>query len=195
MIPCGAHIPSVYCYWSKRTPCFRWVEYCCSCPRRSKRGFIEIMLASNTWNADSFGCTLEVRSIFSVSCACCIILHHNIYGNSSSQMLRPDMVWFLNVLIACSAVFNLWSYGVTNCTSIFSLSMYVFLLLLLQQCDRQCCNKSNKNIHGEWENRSTVCHSIWPQSKCRRTSDSNIQESHHIRPVHLRRWISINPIV
>ena len=52
---------------------------------------------SNTWKTDSWGWILEVRSIFSVSCDCFIILHHKIDGNSSSQIHMPDMVWFLKV--------------------------------------------------------------------------------------------------
>ena len=52
---------------------------------------------SNMWKADSWGWTLEVRSILSVSCYCFIILHHNIDGNSLSQIHRSDMVWFLKV--------------------------------------------------------------------------------------------------
>ena len=52
---------------------------------------------SRTWNADNFGCTLEVRSIFNVSCDCWINFHHNIYGNSPSHMHRLEIVWFLKV--------------------------------------------------------------------------------------------------
>ena len=59
--------------------------------------FLKSCWPSNTWKADSWGWILEVRSILSVSCDCFIILHHNIDGNSSSQMHRPDMVWFLKV--------------------------------------------------------------------------------------------------
>ena len=47
---------------------------------------------SRTWNADNFGCTLEVRSMFNVSWDCWINLHHNIYGNASLHMHRPKIV-------------------------------------------------------------------------------------------------------
>ena len=68
--------------------------------------------------------------MFNVSCDFLINLHHNIDGNSSSHMHRPEIVWFLKVLIALSAAFTLWSYGVTNCTFMFSLSRYIFIALV-----------------------------------------------------------------
>ena len=52
---------------------------------------------SRTCNADNFGCTIEVRSMFNVSCNCWINLHHNIDGNSLSHMHRPEILWFLKV--------------------------------------------------------------------------------------------------
>ena len=48
-----------------------------------------------TWNADNFGCTLEVRSMFNVSCDCLINLHRNKDGNYLSHMHSPEIVWFL----------------------------------------------------------------------------------------------------
>ena len=50
-----------------------------------------------TWNADNFRCTIDVRSMFNVSCDCLINLHHNIDGNASSHMQRPEIVRFLKV--------------------------------------------------------------------------------------------------
>ena len=47
---------------------------------------------SRTWNADNFGCTLEVRSIFNVSCDCLINLHDNIDEDASLNMHRPEIV-------------------------------------------------------------------------------------------------------
>ena len=44
---------------------------------------------SRTWNAENFGCTLEVRSMFNVYFDCWINLHHNIDGNASSHIHRP----------------------------------------------------------------------------------------------------------
>ena len=49
---------------------------------------------SRTWNADNFGWSLEVRIMFNVSCDCLINLHHNIDGNTSSHMHRPEIVGF-----------------------------------------------------------------------------------------------------
>ena len=43
----------------------------------------------STWNADTCGCTLEVRSKLSESCACYISLHHSMVGKSLSPMLSP----------------------------------------------------------------------------------------------------------
>ena len=61
----------------------------------------------NTWNAETFGCTLKVLSILSESCAHLTNLHHSIVGNPLSPMLRPAMKWHLNVYIALSAAFAL----------------------------------------------------------------------------------------
>ena len=63
-------------------------------------------------------------------CDCWINFHHNIDGNSSLHMHRPEILWFLKVWIALSAAFTLWSYGVTNCTFMFSLPRYVFIALV-----------------------------------------------------------------
>ena len=47
---------------------------------------------SRTCNTDNFGCTLEVRSIFNVSYNFLNNLHHNIDGNDSLHMQRPEKV-------------------------------------------------------------------------------------------------------
>ena len=47
---------------------------------------------SRTWNADSFGWTLEVRNIFNVSWDCLMMSDHKAVGNSLSQMQSPAMV-------------------------------------------------------------------------------------------------------
>ena len=41
--------------------------------------------------ADIFGCTRDVRRMFSESCACLMSLHHNIVVKSLSPMLSPAM--------------------------------------------------------------------------------------------------------
>ena len=71
--------------------------------------------------ADIFGCTLDVRSIFSESWACLISLHHNIVGKFLSPMLMPAMKWFLKVWIARSTAFARWLFGSTSCMLIPSL--------------------------------------------------------------------------
>ena len=48
-------------------------------------------------------------------------------------MHMPEIVWFLKVWITLSAEFTRWSYGVTNCTLMFSLSRYVWVFLLSLQ--------------------------------------------------------------
>ena len=52
---------------------------------------------SRTWNAETLGCTLEVRTILSESCARFTNLHHSIVGKSLLPMLRPAMKNHLNV--------------------------------------------------------------------------------------------------
>ena len=47
---------------------------------------------SRTWDADNFGCIIEVRSMFNVSCNCLISLYHNIGGNALSHMNMPQIV-------------------------------------------------------------------------------------------------------
>ena len=45
-----------------------------------------------TWNADNFGCTIEVLRMFNVSCDCLINLHHNVDGSASLHINRPEIV-------------------------------------------------------------------------------------------------------
>ena len=52
---------------------------------------LKLLTPSRIWNADTFGCTLEVRSKLSESCACWISLHHEMVGKSLSPMLSPAM--------------------------------------------------------------------------------------------------------
>ena len=61
-------------------------------PGGSNGTLLNLCCPSRTWNADNFGCTLEVCSMFNVACYCWINLHHNIDGNASSHMHRPEIV-------------------------------------------------------------------------------------------------------
>ena len=66
-------------------------------PGGPKGTLLKSCCPSRTWNTDNFRCNLEVCSMFNVSCDFLINLHHNIDGNSSSHMHRPEIVWFLKV--------------------------------------------------------------------------------------------------
>ena len=48
---------------------------------------------------------LEVRTKLSVIITCSVILSHNCNGKLTSVVLRPLIMWFLNVCITRSAVF------------------------------------------------------------------------------------------
>ena len=72
----------------------------------------------------SFGCTREVRNIFSVSCACLMTLHHMKDGKSLSHVQSPAIVCFLKVWMARSAALERWLYGSTSCILIPSSSRY-----------------------------------------------------------------------
>ena len=58
-----------------------------------------------------------------------ISLHHRTEGNFSSHVMRPAMVWFLNVCIARSAVFTWWLCGSNSCIMMFSSSRYFLTAL------------------------------------------------------------------
>ena len=47
---------------------------------------------SKPWYTDNLGWVHDVRSIFNVSCACLINLHHSIDGKFSSHVLRTAIV-------------------------------------------------------------------------------------------------------
>lgn len=61
---------------------------------------------SRTWYADTFGWTLEVRSMFRESCACGINLDQIAAGQCLSMVQNPEIRWFLNVWMARSAAFT-----------------------------------------------------------------------------------------
>ena len=79
---------------------------------------------SITWYADSWGWVRDFQSIFNVSYACFIYMHHISDEIVSSNLLRPDVVSFLKVCIAHYAVLIRWLCGLTNCSFILSSSRY-----------------------------------------------------------------------
>ena len=66
----------------------------------------------------------DVRSIFNVSCACLISLYHSTDGKVSSHVLRPAIVWFLNVCITHSSIFTWCLCGSTIFILMFSSFRY-----------------------------------------------------------------------
>ena len=64
-----------------------------------------------------------------MSCACLINLHHSTDGNFSSHVLRPEILLFLKVCIACSDELMQLLCGLTNCIYIYISSRYFLTAL------------------------------------------------------------------
>ena len=124
MVPRWAYVLAIQCTGSKGASYFWWMEDGAPCTCGANGTLLKSCCPSSTWKADSCGWTREVHNMFSVPWDCLINFHHKMDGKSSSYMQRPEMVWFLKVWIARSAAVARWSYGVTNCTLIFSLLRY-----------------------------------------------------------------------
>ena len=80
-------------------------------PGGAKENQLKSCRPSETWYDDSWGWVLDSQRIFKVSSACLINLHHSIDGNFPSHVLRPTIVCFLKVYIACYAALIRWLRG------------------------------------------------------------------------------------
>ena len=69
-----------------------WLKIVVRHTGREKETRLKSCGTSKTWYADSWGWEQDFRSIFNVSCACLINVHHSTEGKISPHVLRPVIV-------------------------------------------------------------------------------------------------------
>ena len=79
-------------------------------PGGSNGTLLKSFCPSRTWNADNFGCTLDICSMFNVFCDFLINLHHNIDGNDLSHFcgIYSMVIWYHKLYLDFSLLRNIF---------------------------------------------------------------------------------------
>ena len=101
-----------------------WLKIAARNPGGAKRTCLKSGVTSKTWYTDSWGWVRDVRSIFNVSSACLINLHHDTDRKISSHVMRPAIAWFMKICITRSTSLMQWLCGSIDFSFIVSSSGY-----------------------------------------------------------------------